>query len=108
MVDYKKEKKRKNTCRWPCELLLGGDFTTLVWKITWSFFNCPPPLSQVLCLDYWRILSMLQTTNLGPSIKDGWLELCDGLSQNWKAGHHTTLTGKAKSRLTGPSGNLLN
>jgi len=51
---------------------------------------------------------MFQITNLGPSIKDGWLELCDGLLQNWKAGHHTTLTGKAKSRLTGPSGNLLN
>lgn len=49
MVDYKKEKKRKNTCRWPCELLLGGDFTTLVWIITWSFFNCPPPpLSSTL------------------------------------------------------------
>ena len=36
-------KKRKNTCRWPYELLLGGDFTTLVWIITWSFFNCPTP-----------------------------------------------------------------
>ena len=51
---------------------------------------------------------MFQTTNLGPSIKDGWLELCDGLLQNWKAGHRSTLTGKAKSRLTGPSGNLPN
>lgn len=51
---------------------------------------------------------MFQTTNLGPSFKDGWLELCDGLLQNWKAGHRSTLTGKAKSRLTGPPGNLPN